>query len=163
MPWKEMGRMELRRIFLERVSTGQKSMTEACREFGISRQCGYKWLRRFEAQGESGLGDRSRRPLRFRRPTEPEVERKLVEDRLRHPFWGARKLRKRLATSGAAPPLGTDGEPHPEPLWIDPTPGRGGGPAPAIRAGDAEPSLADGSQGHATGQVAFGQLSLRCP
>jgi transposase InsO family protein len=104
MPWKEMGRMELRQIFRERVATGQTSMTEACREFGISRQCGYKWLRRFAAQGESGLADRSRRPLRFRRPTDPQIERELVEDRLRHPFWGARKLQKRLASSGAVPP-----------------------------------------------------------
>jgi transposase-like protein len=33
-----------------------------CRRFGISRSTLRKWLRRFDADGESGLKERSRRP-----------------------------------------------------------------------------------------------------
>ena len=35
-----------------------------CRRFGISRPTLRKWLRRYEAEGEAGLRDRSRRPHR---------------------------------------------------------------------------------------------------
>ncbi len=33
-----------------------------CRRFGISRETGYKWMRRFETSGEEGLLDQSCRP-----------------------------------------------------------------------------------------------------
>ena len=37
-------------------------MSEACRLYVTSRKTGYKWLRRYEKQGEKGLEEISRKP-----------------------------------------------------------------------------------------------------
>ena len=34
------------------------SFTDLCRDFGISRKTGYKWVRRYETDGGSGPGRR---------------------------------------------------------------------------------------------------------
>ena len=38
------------------------SLAELCSRFGVSRKTAYKWIERYEADGPSGLEDRSRRP-----------------------------------------------------------------------------------------------------
>lgn len=101
MPWKEVDRVELRRIFIERVRSGV-NMSEACRDFGISRPTGYKWLRRYDREGVDGLRDRSRRPLRVSL-TDPDMVEAIIRERSRRK-WGARKIRKRLETLGSNPP-----------------------------------------------------------
>jgi len=45
-----------------------------CRYYGISRQCYYGWLRRYEADGLEGLKDRSQRPHHSPRATQAEVD-----------------------------------------------------------------------------------------
>ena len=51
-------------------------MPTAARAQGVSRATGYKWVRRFRAEGVAGLVDRSSRPHRSPRRTPPaEVER----------------------------------------------------------------------------------------
>jgi hypothetical protein len=40
---------------------------------GVSRQCAHRWVARFDAEGESGLEDRSSRPLASPRRTNPET------------------------------------------------------------------------------------------
>ena len=42
---------------------GEKPMTELCREFGISRKTGYKWVGRYYEDGAAALEDRSRTAL----------------------------------------------------------------------------------------------------
>jgi transposase len=39
-------------------------MTGLCEAFGISRECGYKWVARYESEGVDGLKARSRAPLK---------------------------------------------------------------------------------------------------
>ena len=52
------------------------SVSTAARAQGISRATGYKWVRRFRAEGRAGLVDRSSRPRRSPRSTSAlEVER----------------------------------------------------------------------------------------
>jgi transposase-like protein len=51
--------------------TGNIAMT--CRYYGISRQCYYTWLRRFQAEGPDGLRDRSHRPHTSPKATSSEV------------------------------------------------------------------------------------------
>jgi len=77
-------------------------MSEACREFGVSRPTGYKWLSRYRSEGIVGLQDRSRRPRRCS-VTEPAMVAAIVAERTRRK-WGARKIRKRLETLGEHPP-----------------------------------------------------------
>ncbi len=51
MPWKETNVYEERMKFLVAFKNGGWSMTDLCREFGISRVTGYKYLRQYEEQG----------------------------------------------------------------------------------------------------------------
>lgn len=56
--------------------TGNVSQT--CRYYGVSRSTFYKWLRRYEEQGEQGLRDRSSRPVNSPRATNVEVVGKIM-------------------------------------------------------------------------------------
>ena len=92
MPWPEMLPMDLRREFTRAVQLGRLSMTELCDQYGISRKTGYKWVGRFEAEGLSGLQDRSRRPHHSPGATEAAMIDRLCVARRQHPTWSARKL-----------------------------------------------------------------------
>ncbi|MFI6351057.1 IS481 family transposase [Streptomyces sp. NPDC050560] len=50
-----------RRLLVERVRTG-RPIAHVAAEMGISRVTAHKWLRRWRAEGEQGLHDRSSRP-----------------------------------------------------------------------------------------------------
>ena len=51
-----------RRLLIERVIGAGRPVSHVAKELGISRQCAHRWVRRFRAEGLSGLGDRSSRP-----------------------------------------------------------------------------------------------------
>ncbi|MFJ6716933.1 helix-turn-helix domain-containing protein [Streptomyces sp. NPDC091265] len=57
-----------RRILVERVLAG-RPVAHAAAEMGISRPTAHKWVRRWRAEGEAGLHDRSSRPLAARQAT----------------------------------------------------------------------------------------------
>jgi putative transposase len=99
MPWKEHRPMDLRREFVLAASAPDANVTQLCRDFGISRNNGYKWLRRFKAQGETGLQDQSRRP-RNASGTSGETVLRLIELRHQYPKWGAKKMQALLVRSG---------------------------------------------------------------
>ena len=63
MPWKARSVMEERLRFVARLLDGE-TMTDVCREFGISRKTGYKIFDRYKEHGLEALSDRSRRPVR---------------------------------------------------------------------------------------------------
>lgn len=72
------------------------SVSELCRQFGISRKTGYKWIGRYRTRGYEGLRERSHRPEQSpSRISQRWVER-LVEMRVKHPTWGPKKLRVKL-------------------------------------------------------------------
>ena len=54
------------------------NFTETARRWGTSRHLVRKWVRRYQAQGEAGLQDRSRRPHRCPRQTPAEVEQQVM-------------------------------------------------------------------------------------
>lgn len=103
MPWQEMSVMEQRRDFIMLAMLDGANISELCRRFGISRQTGHKWLRRFSGGLESdALCDRSRRPRTSPRATAAEVEASVLAVRDSHPAWGARKIAHCLARDGGA-------------------------------------------------------------
>jgi transposase InsO family protein len=69
--------------------TGNVSAT--CRYYGISRQCFYKWLRRYEEHGEDGLRDGSSAPLHSPTATKTEVVGKIMYLR-QHYHFGPNKI-----------------------------------------------------------------------
>ena len=62
MPWKELCVMNAREEFVYQALEPGASITGLCREYGISRKTGYKWLARYREEGVEGLQDWSRRP-----------------------------------------------------------------------------------------------------
>jgi transposase len=62
MPWKEIRIVDQRLQFLSSYQKEEMSVADLCREYGISRPTGYRWINRYEEIGPEGLVDRSRRP-----------------------------------------------------------------------------------------------------
>ena len=52
-----------RKLLVRRIRKEDWTVTEAAEAAGVSRPTAYKWLRRYDAEGPSGLEDRSSRPL----------------------------------------------------------------------------------------------------
>lgn len=94
MPWRVTTVQEIRRSFCERVLAGESSMSSLCREFGISRRTGYKWLGRYKRGGLKGLSDRSRRPRQSPGRSSAALEALVVSFKQQYPYWGPRKLRQ---------------------------------------------------------------------
>ncbi len=61
MPWKEATPMSERKAFVGETLRAEVSISALCRQFGISRKTGYKWLKRYQEEGGRGLEDQSRR------------------------------------------------------------------------------------------------------
>ena len=87
--------MDERLRFVARLLDGE-SMSEVCRDFGISRKTGYKIFTRYKDQGLEALTDRSRRPVRYANQLPPQIERQIVTLKQEKPHWGARKIRELL-------------------------------------------------------------------
>ena len=92
MPWKEKGLETMRKDFVERVLAHEKSKSALCREYGISRPTGDKWIARYLA-GEK-LEDLSRAPKTRPNKTDSEMEQKIVNYRKTYPAIGAVKMRQ---------------------------------------------------------------------
>src|SRR5256884_5346742 len=95
MPWKECSVMDERLRFVAKLLDGE-SMTEVCREFGISRKTGYKIFQRYKHSGVEALSDRSRRPVRYANQLPSQIESLIVTLKREKPHWGARKIRELL-------------------------------------------------------------------
>ena len=95
MGWSVETVMDQRAKFVHEACDGGYPISELCEEYGISRQTGYKWLKRYRRDGLAGLGDRSRRP-----PSSPgripEALRERILDLRKRYGWGSRKVLKVL-------------------------------------------------------------------
>jgi transposase InsO family protein len=100
MPWKEVITVDLRREFIHLAERGSLDMTTLCRRYGVSRKTGYKWLRRYDLEGDPGLLDRSRRPHHQPRRTPEPVELIVLGLRQRYSAWGGRKLARVMRNEG---------------------------------------------------------------
>jgi len=100
VPWKAETVMSLREEFVRQALGDESNMSALCREYGISRKTGYKWLHRYRAEGAAGLAERSRRPRHSPARTAVEVETLVVAARRAHPAWGPRKLKRWLEDQG---------------------------------------------------------------
>ncbi len=101
MPWKDKTVEELRKEFVEAAECCS-NFSSLCREFGITRATGYKWVRRYE--NNEVLSDRSRRPNVTANRTPEEIEIKIIEARTTHPGWGAKKIKVSLENNGVEMP-----------------------------------------------------------
>lgn len=74
-----------RRLLVLRVRQQGRPIAHVARELGISRQCGSKWVHRYDAQGWAGLLERSSRPHHQPRHTSDELEAAVLQARLDDP------------------------------------------------------------------------------
>ena len=102
MPWKEKTVEETRAEFVARVRAGEASKSALCREYGISRVTGDKWLKRSE-MGQP-LSDRSRAPFHQPNRIPAGMEQRILEMRRREPAIGARKIRRMMQNEGCTSP-----------------------------------------------------------
>ena len=74
---------------------GRCNFAELCRVFGVSRETGYYWLRRYRATQDDlrAAETRSSRPKSSPTAVPEEVQDAIVFARKEHPTWGPRKLR----------------------------------------------------------------------
>src|SRR3984893_18260797 len=107
MAWKTMDIQEQRVRFVVEAAQQTRSFKALCAAYEISRPTGYLWLQRYREHGVTGIAEQSRKPHRSPRRTGSELERQVVELRLRYPDWGARKLRILLAREGVELPRNT--------------------------------------------------------
>jgi transposase InsO family protein len=83
--------------FIDRARVPGANISALCDEFGISRQTGHKWLRRYRERGYEGLEDESRRPRSSPLTTGEEIVLAIVEWRERRSSWGPDKIARVLA------------------------------------------------------------------
>src|SRR5271157_2384961 len=96
MGWKATCAMEERFRFIEEWKRNEDCVAELCRQYGVSRQTGYKWIRRYEQGGIEDLSDRSRAPHSHPNEVVEEIVDAVVAVRGEHPRWGPEKLRESL-------------------------------------------------------------------
>jgi putative transposase len=113
MPWPKVCPMDARMRLVSAVLAAEDSMTALCKEYGISRRVGYKWLQRYRAYGPAGLQERKPGPRVVPWAITPAEAEAIIALRRQHPSWGPKKLRTKLLARAPAqqwPALSTIGD-----------------------------------------------------
>jgi transposase InsO family protein len=93
MPWARTDWMSERVKFIAAFLDHEASFTDLCLDFGVSRKTGYKWVRRYQADGAGALQERSRAPHSHPNEISVDLVQAIVAIRRRHPRWGPRKVK----------------------------------------------------------------------
>lgn len=97
MPWHETQAMDERMSFIVDWRREDLSVAALCREYGVSRKTGYKWIERFETFGAEGLKDRSSAAHRHPNEVVAEIAEAVIGVRAAHPSWGPKKIKAWLS------------------------------------------------------------------
>jgi len=90
MPWKNESKVAQKRRLVLAMIRAEATVVELCQSAGVSRQTAYKYRKRYDQCGRSGLAERKRgRPLDG---GYARLRGRLLALRRRRPSWGARKL-----------------------------------------------------------------------
>ena len=85
--------MSLKIEFVQLATAPGANVSALCRQYGIKRQTGHKWIKRFKESGYDGLEERSRRPSHIPLAAGEDIVVAIVDAREAHPTWGPHKLR----------------------------------------------------------------------
>ncbi len=88
--------MDERLRFVVNYERDEESMKALCERYGVSRETGYVWLRRYRQSGLDGLHELDRAPTRHPNQTAAALAAAVVELRQAHMTWGPRKLKRIL-------------------------------------------------------------------
>ncbi|TNH04115.1 transposase, partial [Pasteurellaceae bacterium Phil11] len=84
--------MEQKICFIQAYLAKRTSKSELCKQFGISRPTGDKWIQRYHLNGLAGLSALSRKPHHNPNAVSAYVCERLVQEKLKRRYWGAKKL-----------------------------------------------------------------------
>ena len=79
-----------RRVLVHRIRVEGQAVAHVSKAMGVSRQCGHRWVARWDEFGDAGLEDRSSRPHTTPARTSPEVEQRVLDARVEQrkgPDW----------------------------------------------------------------------------
>src|SRR5215467_563956 len=93
MPFRETFRVEERVRMLSDYASGNWSVSELCRRYGVCRDTFYEWRKRQESGEADWFLDRSHVPQHCPHRTAEAVADAIVGLRRRYPHLGPRKLR----------------------------------------------------------------------
>jgi transposase InsO family protein len=113
MPFKETCRMEERIQMLSDYESGNWTVSELRRRYGVSRDTFYEWRKRKASGDQDWFLDRSHAPLHCPHRVDDAIAEKVIAVRRRFPFLGPRKLvavLKREAPEIAWPAASTIGD-----------------------------------------------------
>ena len=88
-----------REALARKVLHQKLTLNAAAAAFNVSTKTAAKWVRRFQAEGETGLRDRSSRPRRLRRPTPAYLVQQV--EQLRRQRWAACRIASHTGLSPA--------------------------------------------------------------
>lgn len=97
MPWESKTVERLREEFVNAAEV-TNNFSMLCREFGITRRTGYKWVER--AKDTIDLSDRSHARKTIGNKTDAETESLILKIRSENPGWGGKTIRKVLLNQG---------------------------------------------------------------
>ena len=97
MPWESKTVEELRKEFIV-ASKSTNNFSSLCREFGITRKTGYKWVER--AKETDDLSNRSHARKNISNKTDLETENLILSVRKDNPAWGGKTIRQVLVNQG---------------------------------------------------------------
>lgn len=109
MAWRLQKVEEQRKSLVEAYWKGTASMSELCKQFGVSRKTAYKWCDRYKRLGEKGLNDRSRAPRNPNKLYTEETIDMAIDLKLKKRTWGPKKI------------IGKLGREYPRMEWPSPT------------------------------------------
>src|SRR5436305_765415 len=98
MPFKETCPMEERVGLFRDYETGVFSVSDLCRRYGISRETFYVWKRRRDSGDDHWFEDQSHAVESCPHATSAELIKRIVAARRKFPFFGPKKIKKRLDT-----------------------------------------------------------------
>jgi transposase InsO family protein len=96
MAWKTSSVMDEKVRFVIEYERDEQTMTDLCSTFGVSRECGYTWLRRYRQNGPAGLVEIDRAAHGHPNQTAAVIEEAVLGLRQAHMTWGPRKLKRIL-------------------------------------------------------------------
>jgi transposase InsO family protein len=88
-----------RESMVRRVVEGRQTPQAVSEAVGVCLRTVRKWVKRYQEEGVAGLGDRSSRPHRVRRPTPPETVARI--EALRRQRWTGKRIAQETGVSPA--------------------------------------------------------------
>ena len=96
MPYKELTALDIRKEMVNEYLSNDYTITELSERYGLARKTIYKWLERYQCQGEEGLAERSHTPFNHPNATDEEIVQNILEMKIKRMQWGPKKILARL-------------------------------------------------------------------